>query len=107
MIALNNWKLGRPDECVMALFVQLVRFSAHNKIVAMQASDLMGPPTHSDLTPLCEQCWMVILFLSNLTHSVGKCERIDEITERVDPSDTWLSINVYFSPTAMCLQKII
>ena len=91
----------------MALFVQLVRFSTHNKIVAMQTADLMGPPTHSDLAPLREQCWMVILFLSNLTHSVGKCERIDEITERVDPSDAWLSINVYFLPTAMRLQKII
>jgi hypothetical protein len=50
---------------------------------------------------------MVILFLSNLTHSVGKCERIDEITERVDPSDTRLSINVDFLPTVMRLQKII
>jgi len=73
----------------------------------MQTVDLMCPPVDGDLAPLGQQCRVVVFFLSNLAYPVGEFERIDEITECIDPRNSWLSININSFPAVVRSQKII
>src|SRR4029434_10887178 len=68
-----------PDSGVVsALSGQHIGLRSHNEVVAVEAADLVGPPSHCDAPPLGEEGGMVTLRLGEAADPVGEGQRVSE-----------------------------
>src|SRR5262245_59791451 len=83
---------------VSALRDQRIGLRSHDEVVAMEPTDLMGPPGHGDPAPLSEEGRMMARVVGDSTDPVGERQCVGKVREGEDPLEPGDAVAFHEAP---------